>query len=73
MSALRLRGLTVPWSHWRRCSGSSFRSDISLDRLYPARETVQVSPPDLSSAVFTGHINMEELTTSCHHTAVDIR
>ena len=50
-----------------------YRSDISLDKLYPGRETVRVTPPDLRAAKFTGHIPMTALTTSHDGTAVDIR
>ena len=50
-----------------------YRSQVSLDSLYPARQTVKVTPPDLSSAKFTGHIAMSDLTTSYSDTAVDIR
>ena len=50
-----------------------YRSEISLDKLYPGGETVKVTPPDLGSAKFTGHIPMSALTTSHSDTAVDIR
>ena len=50
-----------------------YRSDISLDKLYPGREKVRVTPPDLGAAKFTGHIPMSDLTTSHDGTAVDIR
>ena len=74
MSVLRTRiyGLTLPWSQLRH-SSSGYKSDVSLDKLYPGRETVKVSPPDLSSVKFTGHIPMSSLTTTSTDTAVDIR
>ena len=66
MSVLRCR--SVVRTVWR-----GYRSQISLDKLYPGREMVKVTPPDLSSAKFTGHISMSDLTTSYSDTAVDIR
>lgn len=63
-----LRSSSVLRTVWR-----GYRSQISLDKLYPGRETVKVTPPDLSSAKFTGHISMSDLTTSYSDTAVDIR
>ena len=63
-----LRSSSVLRTVWR-----GYRSQISLDKLYPGRETVKMTPPDLSSAKFTGHISMSDLTTSYSDTAVDIR
>ena len=63
-----LRSSSVLRTVWR-----GYRSQISLDKLYPGRETVKVTPPDLNSAKFTGHISMSDLTTSYSDTAVDIR
>ena len=63
-----LRSSSVLRTVWR-----GYRSQISLDKIYPGREKVKVTPPDLSSAKFTGHISMSDLTTSYSDTAVDIR
>ena len=63
-----LRSSSVVRTVWR-----GYRSQISLDKIYPGREKVKVTPPDLSSAKFTGHISMSDLTTSYSDTAVDIR
>ena len=63
-----LRSSLVLRTGWR-----GYRSQVSLDKLYPGRETIKVTPPDLTSAKFTGHIPMSDLTTSYTDTAVDIR
>ena len=63
-----LRSSSVLRTVWR-----GYRSQISLDKIYPGREKVKVTPPDLSSAKFTGHISMSDLTTSYSDIAVDIR
>ena len=63
-----LRSSSVLRTVWR-----GYRSQISLDKIYPGRDKVKVTPPDLSSAKFTGHISMSDLTTSYSDTAVDIR
>ena len=43
-----LRSSLVLRTGWR-----GYRSQVSLDKLYPGRETIKVTPPDLSSAKFT--------------------
>ena len=68
MSVLRSSSAAVLRTVWR-----GYKSEVSLERLYPARQTVKVTPPDLGSAKFTGHIAMSDLTTSYSDTAVDIR
>ena len=68
MSVLRSSSASVLRTVWR-----GYRSEVSLDKLYPGRQTVKVTLPDLSSSKFTGHIAMSDLTTSYTDTAVDIR